>query len=263
MLHLLLPSLLLWAADRWLRFRSFQRNAFPVTRLVALGGGATRVEVDHGGRFAHRPGQWCYLAFRFADGMREQELHPFSICCAPGSGKAVFVVKAVGGPDSFSRRLRRLAERTPPPPQQAADGGGYADFSEMPEAHLDGPYGCLAVRLGATSGSLIRSVFLVAGGSGITPLAAVAEGLLGGGRAARVHLLWVCREREAFAEWIPEALSVRTRRLFRDAHVAARTRLVTDEPLVRAAVVLCSAADGAESALRGNAPLHWSAGPGG
>lgn len=216
MLRLFFPPLLLWASDRWLRLRNFQRLAFPISRLSPVGGGATRLEVDISGghsQFSFRPGQWCYLALRFAEGdnIRESELHPFSICCAPGSGKAVFLVKAVGGPESFSRRLRLLAGHC-----QSQSGGAAAlpDPSEMPEVHFDGPYGCLSLRLGqASGGGLIRSVFLIGGGVGVTPLASVGEAMLSGGRAVRVHFLWVCREREAFSEWIPEAMAVRENRI--------------------------------------------------
>ncbi|CAM5602383.1 2Fe-2S iron-sulfur cluster-binding protein [Streptomyces griseomycini] len=112
--------------------------------------------------FAHRPGQHVVVRHRRADGELRRS---YSVCPPPHDPAALRLVIKRGGPDGFgAHATTRLApgdhlELSPP-------RGSFA-LPELPGAHH----------------------VLVAGGSGITPLAAMAADALRGDPACRVSLV--------------------------------------------------------------------------
>jgi ring-1,2-phenylacetyl-CoA epoxidase subunit PaaE len=112
--------------------------------------------------FAHRPGQHVVVRHRRADGELRRS---YSVCPPPHDPAALRLVIKRGGPDGFgAHATTRLApgdrlELSPP-------AGAFA-LPELPGAHH----------------------VLVAGGSGITPLAAMAADALRGDPACRVSLV--------------------------------------------------------------------------
>lgn len=132
----------------------FSRHRFWVHRVVKEGPGLNSIYVRGRdlGSFAVAPGQ--FLIWRFLDGKRWWQAHPFSVSAPPDGRELRMTVKNIG---DFTARLGSLRPGTP--------------------VLVEGPFGKFTEDR-ATS----PRVLMIAGGIGITPLRALAESM-----AARGH----------------------------------------------------------------------------
>jgi ferredoxin-NADP reductase len=103
------------------------------------------------------------MLWRFLDGRRWWQAHPFSLSLAPNGRHLRLTVKGIG---DFTSRLAGVRPGTP--------------------VLVEGPFGRFSARERTR-----QCVLLVAGGIGITPLRAMAEQMVGEG--ADVVLLYRCR----------------------------------------------------------------------
>lgn len=197
----LLPSLLLWGADRALRLL---RTALLHHRVIGAGAGtgafaafparitpfrdAARLDVDVaavGGRAPAAPGQHYYVTFPRGSVWQSHPLTPLS---ASGNGAGLaFVVRARAGE---TRRVLALAPETP--------------------VLLTGPYGP------DISAPRAASVLCIAGGTGI---AFVLPVLLAQACAGPVQLVWCVRARADVAWVAPELAQLRAARVSVTVHV--------------------------------------------
>ncbi|HAF10576.1 MAG TPA: hypothetical protein DCK98_10915 [Chloroflexi bacterium] len=141
----------------------FARHRFRVERIEREATGAVSIYV--GGRdlrtFAFEPGQ--FAIWRFLDGRRWWEAHPFTLSTLPSDRRLRLTVKGSG---DFSSRLTNLRVGTP--------------------VLVEGPFGHFTV-----DGATKPKVLLIAGGIGITPIRVLAERFAQTGRD--VCLLYRCR----------------------------------------------------------------------
>ncbi len=144
----------------------FARHRFTVERVASETGEATSVYI--GGRamerFKAEGGQFVLVRF-LAPGFR-WESHPFSISQPPDGVRIRLTIRHLG---DFTRRIPQLQPGT--------------------RVIVDGPHGVFTARRCRAPKAL-----LIAGGIGITPLRAMADGLLAAGRD--VVLLYANRSRE-------------------------------------------------------------------
>ena len=100
--------------------------------------------------------------------------HPFSVSYKKGENELVFHIKTWGVKGSFTERLRELASKS--------------DAVKL-NPLLQGPYGNLSVRI-----EEYDSIWLCAGGIGITPLLNTAMQLISSKRdEVSVHFVWVTK----------------------------------------------------------------------
>jgi hypothetical protein len=188
------PGIAAWVVDRALR--ALRRGRTFAARAAPLPDGATALRVHTEGRVAVRGG--CYF-FVCVPSVSPTQWHPLSAASAPGRAswltEVCFIAKETGAADSWTRRLGAVA---------AASGGAPL------VAKLEGPYGGGTLRL--RSGAY-RVVLLAAGGSGVTPLASVAAGLLAddgsGVDVEHVRFAWALRADDAAATaaaWLPDLM---------------------------------------------------------
>ncbi|MFI5688180.1 2Fe-2S iron-sulfur cluster-binding protein [Streptomyces sp. NPDC051636] len=124
---------------------------------------AVTLEVPAGLRevFAHRPGQHVVVRHRRADGELRRA---YSLCPPPHDPTALRLVIKRGAPDGFGAHAARL---TPGDRLELSAPTGHFALPDVPGAHH----------------------VLIAGGSGITPLAALAADVLRRDTACRVSLV--------------------------------------------------------------------------
>jgi predicted ferric reductase len=144
----------------------FARHRFRVERIEREATGAVSIYV--GGRdlrtFAFEPGQ--FAIWRFLDGRRWWEAHPFTLSTLPSDRRLRLTVKGSG---DFSSRLKNLRVGTP--------------------VLVEGPFGHFTA-----DAATKPKVLLIAGGIGITPIRVLAERLAQTGRD--VCLLYRCRHEQ-------------------------------------------------------------------
>jgi predicted ferric reductase len=147
----------------------FRRHRFRVERIEREATGAVSIYIS--GRdlraFTFQPGQ--FAIWRFLDGRRWWEAHPFTLSTVPSDRRLRLTVKASG---DFSSRIASLRRGT--------------------AVLVEGPFGRFTAD--ATTAS---KVLLIAGGIGVTPLRALAEQLAHEGRD--VCLLYRCHRDEDVA----------------------------------------------------------------
>ena len=187
MLPYLAPAVLLWVADMALRALRCARS-HPLSTLVALPGGAVRLDVTTAGRVAVAPGQYAFVQL---PELGPAEWHPFSCVCVPGRPEGIGFVIGRGKPGSFAARLAALAAVTPKP---------------VLRVRVDGAYGGPRLQLHSYT-----SVVLLAGGVGITPFASICNDLVAAAHAGHsalgaAMLVWAVRDAAAIDTWIPGLL---------------------------------------------------------
>ncbi|KAF8340632.1 uncharacterized protein EI90DRAFT_3117135 [Cantharellus anzutake] len=128
------------------------------------------------------------------------EGHPFTLSTAPQHGEgAKLVVKAAG---DWTNRLFEIAEKKGR--GDAELGAGHEKGRPYPVAVLiEGPYGGCNLVYSAYS-----SVLLVAGGSGVSYVLGVAQGMvadarLGKSRTRELNIIWSVRDRAAVNDLLP------------------------------------------------------------
>jgi ferredoxin-NADP reductase len=187
MLPYLAPAVLLWVADMALRALRAARS-HPLSALVALPGGAVRLDVTTAGRVAVAPGQYAFVQL---PELGPAEWHPFSCVCVPGRPEGIGFVIGRGKPGSFAARLAALAALTPKP---------------VLRVRVDGAYGGPRLQLHSYT-----AVVLLAGGVGITPFASICNDLVAAAHAgdsalSAATLVWAVRDAAAINTWIPGLL---------------------------------------------------------
>jgi len=143
--------LLLVAVAGWFRVVSplllFSRHRFLVHRVVREAPGIHSIHVRGRDLAAFRPAAGQFLIWRFLDGKRWWQAHPFSLSLPADGRELRLTVKDVG---DFSARVGGLRPGTP--------------------VLVEGPFGKFT-----ESRSTGSRVVLIAGGIGITPVRALAE----------------------------------------------------------------------------------------
>ncbi|KAF9776271.1 hypothetical protein IL306_005579 [Fusarium sp. DS 682] len=197
----MLPGLLLWGADRAIRF-AYNFRRIQVQSVENFEGNVTKFKVK--GLQTRSPGQVIWLQIPRVSLVN---WHPFTVASAPNDPEkmATIAVRGLGG---FTKAV------------QYADCSGDGDQrgcasldSDNMMAHplkmrLDGPYG-----VGSVSWGLLPVTVLVAGGIGITPGISIASHVIrqastvaGRNSMAHVHLLWVVKEAQHI-QWFAEELT--------------------------------------------------------
>lgn len=193
-------GMILWLVDRLARLWRGTRD----TRLLSLehAGGVTRVVLS-GDSFTHYAGQYVFLCIPAID---EWQWHPFTISSPPTASRRTLHIKDMGE-STWTGQLARLATFT-----SAAVAAGASPASVLPRICVDAPYGL------PRDYTRKRSLLLVAGGIGITPMHSIFADLYERacqpdvygslGPIRHVRLVWVVRfpsEANAFAETIYKA----------------------------------------------------------
>ncbi|KAA0167457.1 hypothetical protein FNF31_00896 [Cafeteria roenbergensis] len=183
-------SMILWFVDKLCRLYKGSREC----RLVSIEhhGSVTRVQLD-APSFDHSAGQYVFVNIPSID---EWQWHPFTVASAPSSPFRTLLIKDMGA-DTWTSQLARLATLC------SADARPFS-----PRICVDGPYGSPRDYTGK------RSIVLVAGGVGITPMHSIfadlyeralaadeaktfrgssEAGTAGLGPIAHVRLVWVVR----------------------------------------------------------------------
>ncbi|KAF4338107.1 ferric-chelate reductase [Fusarium beomiforme] len=197
----MLPGLLLWGADRAIRF-AYNFRRIQVQSVETFEGSVTKFKVK--GLQTRQPGQVVWLQL---PGVSLVNWHPFTVASAPNDPEktATIAVRGLGG---FTKAV------------QYADCNGDADqrgcasldsnsmMTHPLKMRLDGPYG-----VGSVSWGLLPVTVLIAGGVGITPGISIASHVIrqasaiaGSGSTAHVHLLWVVKDSQHI-QWFAEELS--------------------------------------------------------
>lgn len=165
--HLLqysLAALALYVLDRVLRVAAGRCRPFVVARASAEITEVTRLEVKPrnaspgAAALNFKAGQYCFLN---VPAISSLEWHPFSISSAPGRSSFTFHIKNMGD-ETWTGKLAALA---------AASASSSSD--SLMDINVDGPYGDPGIAL-----QDYRSLLLVAGGIGVTPVASILEDLL-------------------------------------------------------------------------------------
>ena len=207
---------LLIAAIAWFRVAAplllFQKHRFWVHRVVKETPGVHSIHIRGRdlGDFRPAPGQ--FLVWRFLDGQRWWQAHPFSLSAPPDGRELRITVKNIG---DFTARVAGLKPGTP--------------------VLVEGPFGKFTEER-----STNPRVLLVAGGIGITPLRPLAESM-----AARGHdvvlLYRATRERDlvfkAELDRLAEKDGVRVEYLLSEGPRQQRSRSAWFQPKALAGLV--------------------------
>jgi predicted ferric reductase len=162
----------LWGIDRLIRFyrgRIRQRELVSATIIAD----ALRLEFkgDIGGCGPAESGSYAFIN---VPGVSFLQWHPFSISSRSGSGNFTFHIKNMG-PGTFTGALHEY----------------FAAKKTGARVNIDGPYGRSAVRF-----EEYESILLLAGGVGVTPMAAILDDLYekckGGNKPHRLEHVTFC-----------------------------------------------------------------------
>ena len=166
-------SLIPFALDYYLRYRVWRR---PVNVLAARALAADVVRIDFDQQdFHYSAGQWIMVCIPEVSPL---EWHPFSLSSSPHHSSMVIHCRVLG---NWTKRLQRVVLNRP------------VDASRL-SMYIEGPYGTLELPL-----SDYKSVLLVSGGIGITPLQSVFNSIshdmrLGLRSMNRLRFAWSVRE---------------------------------------------------------------------
>jgi predicted ferric reductase len=165
----MLPGLTVYLVDRFIRLGRSGRHVKDATITCVA---EHHVRIEFKGAFVdHAAGQYAYINI---PAISLFEWHPFTISSAPGDEIRTIHVRSMG-PDSFSGRLRTLAEI----------GGGV---NVRVELFVDGPVGLHDHHFGDYD-----TVVLVAGGVGITPCASLINDSVKRNLNVHLVLVWILR----------------------------------------------------------------------
>eukprot|EP00668_Euglena_longa_P016432 GGOE01020689.1.p1 GENE.GGOE01020689.1~~GGOE01020689.1.p1 ORF type:complete len:702 (-),score=191.29 GGOE01020689.1:771-2654(-) len=181
--YAMIPSLVLYFLDKGVQLWSMA-HTYRIVKASPVAGGAKLVLQRPDAR--HRqcdPGQYYFLAIPSVSGLQR---HPFTVAHVSSDlDSLTFLIKDMG-PSTFTHQMCGLA--SPPGSNRAL---------------LCGPYGSLSLPQPLTQ---YQTVFLIAGGVGVTPMINIADSLLRSAVRMKVHFIWLSRDPCAFSEWFPEQL---------------------------------------------------------
>ncbi|KAK9474331.1 ferric reductase NAD binding domain-containing protein [Dipodascopsis tothii] len=171
-------AIAVWAFDRVFRIVRVLYGGIMANAEVAVFGDATQIIVKPSVHFKPKPGQYAFIYV-----LRHNfwESHPFSIV-ESRDGKYHFVVKAY---DGLTRKMHKHLDAT---------------GKTTARVWIEGPYG-ESVHM-----DRFNTVFLVAGGIGITAVMAYALDLKGKNKDQHIVLHWVIREDVSF-NWVAQQLA--------------------------------------------------------
>eukprot|EP00759_Apiculatamorpha_spiralis_P014499 PhF_6_TR21146/c0_g1_i1/m.30424/K00521/E1.16.1.7; ferric-chelate reductase len=180
----LLPSLTIWFFDRCYRmFRSSQRIMNVRVKAMKCGAAGDITEIVCDSPFGYYSGQYCFL--NVAE-ISLFEWHPFTISSSDPRTMS-FHIKDMG-PGTFTGKLHQAVSR-----------------GHNITVCVDGPYGK------PINFYKYKTIILVAGGIGITPVKSIFESLVANHASMpnlrSVHLCWVARDSKLFALMQPAILS--------------------------------------------------------
>jgi len=167
----------LWAADVVYRYAYLANVAYPKTcRIKALPARVICLTFPKG-KFQYKAGQYIFVCI---PEIAKLEFHPFSLSSAPYEDEVCISIRDLG---DWTSKLYELAE------------GAGADGKEV-SMLFEGPVGEPTVDI--NSGSY-KSVLLISGGIGITPMQSICKDLLHqymeGRPLNKVWFLWSVRDR--------------------------------------------------------------------
>ncbi len=167
------PGMVLWYFDRLARLLATSENCTVVKFAAVPNTEVTLLEV-YAPRLAarFRPGQYAWLC---VPGVSRSEQHPFTVNV--DGEKLIFLIAALGQPNSWSRRLLQLSRASYPT-------GGESFASPAAGTMVVGTFAGLSSRHFASS-----PLLLVAGGIGITPVISVFRSALRA-KTRNVTLVW-------------------------------------------------------------------------
>jgi len=174
--ELMLPSLSVWFWDRLIRFyRSSQKLMNLKVKSFGYGSAGNVTEITCEAPFSYYAGQYCFLN---VSEISLFEWHPFTISCSDPKSLS-FHIKDMG-PGTFTGMLYQTVSR-----------------GHMITVSVDGPYG------NPLDYYRYKTIILVAGGIGITPVKSIFESLVANHTMMpslrAVHLVWVARDSKIFA----------------------------------------------------------------
>lgn len=172
-------GMILWFVDRLIRFYKSSK-VFPVTDIQVLHSGDTTQLALQPNGFSFRAGQYAFINI---PSISPLEWHPFTISSAPGETALTFHIKSMGK-TSWTARLARI---------YGGEGNAFAPVTSLPIVNIDGPYGNPPNFLSH------KTVVLVAGGIGITPMISIVKDLhqlrkQNALSLKKVYLMWVVRD---------------------------------------------------------------------
>ncbi|KAH9237224.1 hypothetical protein K456DRAFT_1939387 [Colletotrichum gloeosporioides 23] len=198
----LLPGLLLWGCDRFLRFY-YNFRSINTTSVQHHHGDVVKIKSE--GMKPRHPGQITWVQIPSVSFVN---WHPFTISSAPGDDGATLAIRGLGG---YTRKVQRIVP-----------GDGETSTEDVTtrqrmgtktvklRMRLDGPYGIGRVCWGEQPLTV-----LVAGGIGITPGISIATHLIKRaasadactlrGKSWRIHMLWAVKDVESI-EWFGNEL---------------------------------------------------------
>jgi Predicted ferric reductase len=168
-----LIALVWWVIDLSARYLLMTGRLYPrEATLRVLPGDIVEISFPKTDALQYDPGQFLMIAI---PEIGFSQFHPFSISSSPHQKTVTMHTKAIGG---WTRKLMELAKT-----------------KSKVNILLEGPYGNLAVDINDTV--RYKTVVLIAGGIGITPLLSVANDLLqqvqNGREMTRIRFVWTIR----------------------------------------------------------------------
>jgi Predicted ferric reductase len=169
----ILIALVWWIIDLSTRYLLMTGCLYPrEASLRALPGEIVEISFPKTKALEYDPGQFLMIAI---PKIGFSQFHPFSISSSPHQNTITLHTKALGG---WTRKLMELAKTEP-----------------KVNILMEGPYGKLAVDINDTD--RYKTVVLIAGGIGITPLMSVANYLLqqvkNGREMTKIRFVWTIR----------------------------------------------------------------------
>ncbi|KAF0327053.1 hypothetical protein GQ607_005817 [Colletotrichum asianum] len=198
----LLPGLLLWGCDRFLRFY-YNFRSISTTAVQHYHGDVVKIKFE--GMKPRHPGQITWIQIPSVSFLN---WHPFTIASAPGNEDGTLAIRGLGG---YTRKVQGIV---PGDGESSSENVNMCQGMETKAGRLrmrlDGPYG-----VGRISWGEQPLTILVAGGIGITPgisiathmiqQAASADGCALRGKAWHIHMLWAVKDVESI-EWFGDEL---------------------------------------------------------
>ncbi|KAF3798640.1 NADPH oxidase 1 [Colletotrichum gloeosporioides] len=198
----LLPGLLLWGCDRFLRF---YYNFRPINTTAVQHHYGDVLKIKFEGMKPRHPGQITWVQIPSVSFLN---WHPFTIASAPGDEGASLAIRGLGG---YTRKVQGIVPGDGKTSSEyVTPCQGMQKKTGKLRMRLDGPYGVGRVFWGEQPLTV-----LVAGGIGITPGISIATHLIQRaasadacalqGKSWHIHMLWVVKDVESI-EWLGDEL---------------------------------------------------------